>query len=204
MGSKNTLLIADIFSCEGLRFEYSSKIFSTQASSPLFLELRSLSIPIPKFSKKDEEVSNIVDLCICKTFYDRLLIVYDDGLALFDIEDIIPSRKSIASELMILNWPNKLIESITRLKKEKQSSFYSDSVRKKVKSLILEKVDQKKFENPKFTTLFVISNQIITNQIELLKENKQLSFGQIPKYNVLVQMLISNEFQGIVTGLLIF
>ena len=203
MGLKNNLLLTDIFSCDGLRFDYSSKIFSTQSSSPLFLELRNLKKPIPKFGNKNEEVPNIVGVCICKTFYDRLLIVYDDGLAVFDIEDAIPSRKSLASELMILNWPNKLIDSITRLKKEKQSSFYSPSIRNKVKNLILDKVDQKKFENPKFTTLFVIGNQIITNQIELLKENKQLSFGQIPKYSTLVQMLITNEFQGVWVTLLI-
>lgn len=196
LDSGNKLFAADIFSTKNLQFDYSSKIFSTTAKNSLALELRPLRMPHPKFKSKDNKEPRVVDLSVSKTFFDRLFVVYEEGLGVFDLEAVLPPRKSLASELMILNWPNKLIDSISRLKKEKQSAFYSEKMRQTVKSLIREKVDQRRFENPKFTTLFVINGQIVTNQIELLKESKQLSFGQVPKYSTLVRMLATDEFQG--------
>lgn len=198
IGQKQTIKITDLFSCSSLRFDYSSKIFSIQSKSNLFLSLHSLPFEVPKFQKMDDKdpPAKLTQMGLCPTYFDRLVLTFDQGLALFDISEVLSSRKTLSSELMILNWPNKLIESIIKLKKEKQSLFFSESVRAKVKALIEEKVDQNKFENPKFTTLFIVNNQLMTNQIELLKENKQLSFGQIPKYYPLVQMLATNEFEG--------
>lgn len=200
MGPENRLFMGDIFSSEHLQFDYSSKIFSTHSKSSFDLQLKPLQVPHPQFKNSQGQSANIMDFSISNTFFDRLLIVYDDGLGMFDLEPVLPRRKSLASELMILNWPNKLIDSIMRLKKEKGSAFYSDPIRRKVKSLIQEKVDQNKFDNPKFTALFVVDNQLVANQIELLKENKQLSFGQIPKYSTLVRMLASDELKGEAKG----
>ena len=199
----NQLCVADLLQAQSLAFDSSSKVFSTIENRDFSLELSPLSIPVPKFHNPDLGLeketpvnSQIYSVHFCGTVYDQLLLVYEQGLAVVDLGPLTRKQKSVTSELMIMNWPGPLLDSILKLKDKQGDRFFSAKIRRKVHEKISKKVNPNDFENPKFLTLFLNKNRLMINQIELMKENQKLSFGQIPMYFELATLLSSVEILG--------
>lgn len=179
-------MTVDLFSCPSLSFDHSLKKFIFDSQEDSVLNLKNVEFEYPSFEKTDEnntsDKSYITYFFFSKSHFDLGLFVFENGIAVYDLSELVKSSKSLISEKMIINWPTNLIESILKIKKDKKELFYSESTRQKIKSSIDKKIDLDKFKNPKFNALYINKNKLKIHQIELLKENEEYAFGQISQF----------------------